>query len=125
MTTAPPLSPISSKVKHSCTASFSSPITVAWKERQHLLGQLNDLCRTASAPQPITAAEVTEAIRSSKDGSLGPDCIEVDDYKYLRDNTIAELTDICNSSLHCGKVPEVWTDAFIGPVPKPVKQWHS
>jgi len=31
MTTALPLSPISSKVKHFCTASFSSPITVTWK----------------------------------------------------------------------------------------------
>jgi len=33
------------------------------EERQHLCGQLNDLCRTASAPQPIPVAEVTEAIR--------------------------------------------------------------
>jgi len=37
------------------------------EERQHLLDQLNDLCRTARAPQPITVAEVTEAIRSSND----------------------------------------------------------
>jgi len=36
-------------------------------------------------------------------------------------NTIAELPDLYNNSLCCGKVPEVWTDAFIGPVPKPAK----
>jgi len=92
-----------------------------FEERQQLLGQLNDLCRTASAPQPITVTEVTEAIRSNKDGSPGPDCIKVDDYKHLSDKTIAELTDLYNNSLYCGKVPEVWTDAFIGPVPKPAK----
>jgi len=33
------------------------------EERQHLLGQLNDLCHTASALQPIIVVEVTEAIR--------------------------------------------------------------
>ena len=81
------------------------------EERQHLLGQLNDLCRTVSAPQPITVAEVTETTRSSKDGSPGPDCIKVDDYKHLSDNTIAELTDLYNNSLYCEKVPDVWTDA--------------
>jgi len=86
------------------------------EERQHLLGQLNDLCRMASALQPITVVEVTEAIRSSKDVSPGADCIKFDDYKHLPDNTIAELTDIYNNSLHCGKVPEVSIDAFIGPV---------
>ena len=119
MPRAHPLSPISSKVKQYCTASFSSPIADS-EERQHLRGQLNDLCRTASAPQPITVAEVTEAIRSSKDSSPGPDCIKVDDYKHRIDNTTAELTNLYNS-LHCRKVPEVWTDAFIGPVPKPAK----
>jgi len=91
------------------------------EERQYLLGQLNDLCRTTSAPQPITVAEVTNAVRSSKDGSPSSDCIKVDELKHRPDNTTAVLTDLHNNSLHCGKVPEVWTDAFIGPVPKPTK----
>ena len=89
--------------------------------RAQLLKQLDDMCKLASAPAPFSTQEMHSAIHSSKEGSPGPDRVTIPDFKSLPDSILDRLLLQYNHSLMSGKVPEIWSDAFIGPVPKPGK----
>jgi len=120
MTTTPPLSPISSKVKHPCTASFSSPITVTWKNDSTYLVNLMTYVVQLVLHSPSLSLRLQGPSGQAK---LAQRVLTVSGLMTTRisQNTIPELTYFYNNSLHCWKVPELWTDAFIGPVPKPAE----
>ena len=69
--------------------------------------------------QPITRAEVKEALRRMKSGkAVGPDSIPVEVWKSLGEDGVAWLTDFFNVIFNTAKMPQEWRQSVIIPLYK-------
>jgi hypothetical protein len=71
--------------------------------------------------EPFNLLELQTAIKNSKNTSTGPDNIH---YEFLKDMPYLPLLvvlDIFNKIWESGKVPVIWKEAAIIPIPKPNK----
>ena len=91
------------------------------EEREHLIQQLDVLVTMADTGQIFTASNMINAINTSKDGAPGPDGISISTMKSLPVDILSDLLNQYSNSWLTGDIPQSWTDAFTGPVPKPGK----
>ena len=89
--------------------------------RSLVLIQLSQLVNNAEPDTDLTVDEVSWAITVTKKGAPGPDAINISAFKQLSDKDKQDLTSAYNKSWKTGKIPHIWTDSYIGPVPKPAK----